>query len=135
MTKDVFIQKVKSLNLTIGSYVIFGSGPLSIRELCESNDIDILLQESVWNKYKDRSEWTLGISKFKSDYFHFDNIELFKDWKPGDWDVKYLIESADIISGLPFVNLKEVIKWKEILRRDKDLKDIELINSLHIDNI
>jgi hypothetical protein len=38
-----------------------------------------------------------------------------------------LIRNAEIIDGVPFIKLDELIKFKKALGRDKDKKDVELI--------
>jgi len=38
-----------------------------------------------------------------------------------------LIDGAEIIDGLPFVKLERVLAWKKLNTREKDLKDIEVI--------
>lgn len=38
-----------------------------------------------------------------------------------------MIRNAEIIEGVPFIRLSELIKFKMALGRDKDKKDIELI--------
>ena len=37
-----------------------------------------------------------------------------------------LIRNAEVIDGVPFIRLNELIKFKNALGRDKDKKDIEL---------
>ena len=48
-------------------------------------------------------------------------------WGSGEWSVQELIRGAEIIDGLPFVRIEEVLKWKRLNGREKDLKDAELI--------
>lgn len=38
-----------------------------------------------------------------------------------------LIDTAEVIDGVPFTNLDEVILWKTAMGREKDLNDLELI--------
>lgn len=51
-----FEEELKKLNLPLGKYAIFGSGPLAIRGLRENNDIDIIVTDELWQnltkKYK-----------------------------------------------------------------------------------
>lgn len=124
--KDLF-DAVRRLELPIGKYAIFGGGQLCVREIRECHDVDIIVDEDLWNKYKTKPEWKLGKSQNGSDYLHNGAVELYKDWKPGDWDVKELIKNAEIIGNLPFVRIKHVIKWKRIYGREGDLKDIEML--------
>lgn len=62
-----------------------------------------------------------------SEYLYKDELELWKDWKPGKWDIKELISEAEIIDSLPFVRLENLVKWKKLKSREKDLKDVKII--------
>ena len=44
------LKKVKELNLPQNQYAIFGSGPLAIRGIRDSNDIDLIVKKKLWNK-------------------------------------------------------------------------------------
>lgn len=57
------------------------------------------------------------------------NIEVWKDWQPGIWDFGQLIRNSEIIEGVPFVRLEEVLKWKKLRMSPKDTGDIELIEN------
>lgn len=127
-------QKVKELNLPVGKYAIFGSGPMGIRGLKGCHDADLIVTEDIWEEYKKKDEWKLNKMHHnnQSEYLRFGDeqngqIELWKDWFPGEWDIKKLIKEAEIINGLPFVKLDYVIKWKKLNGREKDLKDTEII--------
>jgi len=39
-----------------------------------------------------------------------------------------MLKSAEIMNGLPFVKLEFIKQFKQLLGRDKDLKDIALIS-------
>lgn len=122
---------VKGLNLPKGKYALFGSAPLGIRGLRECHDIDIIVTQELWNQYRYKPEWKLkkitgGGNDFEG--LRNDNIELWKDWWPG-WDIKKLIQEAEIIEGLPFVRMGQVLKWKKFIARKKDLEDVELIEN------
>jgi len=55
------------------------------------------------------------------------NISIFKNWHPWFENTDYLIDEADLINDIKYVKLENVIKWKEQMAREKDLKDIEII--------
>lgn len=119
-----YSQELKKLNLPQGQYAIFGSGPLAIRNIRDSHDIDIIvikeLREVLIEKYKNRVQedpYSIKIG----------NIEIFYDWMSLTDKVPEMINTAEIIDELPFVQLKFVIEWKKLMGRDKDKKDIELI--------
>ena len=110
---DVLFEKVKKLKLPSGEYALFGSAPLGVRGLRECRDVDIIVSEDLWDEYK---------NKFNND----GDIELWKDWAPGQWNIAKLIKEAEIIDDLPFVKLEQVIEWKKLNGREKDLRDVEV---------
>jgi hypothetical protein len=128
------IKRVKSLNLPIGSYTIVGSGPLHVRGIREAQDIDMVTTEEKYQELKSAGweEKTVGDER---KVLMKDEFEISTDWTCGEHQstTKMLIETADIIDGVAFVNLDEVMKWKMAKGREKDLRDVELIkNFLHV---
>jgi NTP pyrophosphatase (non-canonical NTP hydrolase) len=118
------IDELRSLNLPFGEYAIFGSGPMAIRKIRDSHDIDIIVKNDLWET----------LSKKHKDHLHqnptclkIGSIEIFKDWRTLTDKIDEMIDSAETIHNYPFVQLKYVIEWKRQFGREKDLKDIELI--------
>lgn len=126
MSNNDLFQRAKELKLPIGKYALFGSAPLGIRGLKDCHDIDIIITEDLWNEYKSKN-WEIKAMSDGSQYFWNDEIELWKDWYPGKWNIQKLIDEAEMIDGLPFVRLEKVLEWKKLNAREKDLKDIETI--------
>jgi len=116
------LAELRKLYLPVSKYAIFGSGPLAIRELRDSDDIDIVVKADLWNellrKYPLANDHMIKIG----------SIEVYKQWLPWFNDVNRLIDSADIIEGTRFVSLNNVITWKTAMARSKDIKDLKLIN-------
>ncbi len=125
MSWELF-EKVKTIGLPSGGYAIFGSGPMAIRGLRDCRDIDLIVTDEVFEEYKNSSGWELKEIKGK-ELLANNGVEMMNGWSPGEWDIKQLIEDAEIIEGLPFVRLSEVLRWKKLAKRDKDLKDIEIL--------
>ena len=127
MEFDSLLKDLKKLNLPKNEFAIFGSGPLAIRGIRDSRDLDIIVKPELWNnlakKYK--------IEKFKVEpkkqFIKIGEIEIYPDWLPWLKNTENLIDTADFINEVPYVKLKYVIKWKEMFNREKDKKDIELI--------
>jgi hypothetical protein len=126
--KELF-QRVKELNLPIGEYAIFGSGPMGIRNLREMHDIDLIVSDRIFDEYSKKQEWKIKEIYGYRDWLKNDSleIEMGRDWDEG-WDVEGMIREAEIIDGLPFVKLDYLIKWKKFSGREKDLRDVEIIN-------
>ena len=121
-------KKLKELNLQKGKYAVFGSGPMGIRRLREIGDLDVIVTKDYFNELRNEEGWELKKEEF-CDYLEKNGVELYCEWGPGDWDINKLIQEAEIIDDLPFVKLEEVLKWKKLKGRDKDAKDIELIEN------
>ena len=123
-------EKVKELNLPLGQYCVVGSGPLFAHNLRESNDIDLLITADLYKKLKENG-WQIKHYQNGNEYLTFDCFEANINfcWKNYQPDPKYQIESAEIIKGIPFLRLDELLKWKREFRREKDLKDIVLIEN------
>lgn len=120
-------KELKELNLPKGKFAIFGSGPMVIRGLRESEDLDLIVTQDVFDEFKNRGDWNFEIRTCEE--LQKGNIEMCHEWGPGEWDIDKLINEAEIIDDLPFVRLEEVLKWKKIYNREKDIRDIELIES------
>lgn len=99
------IEKVKQLNLPQGQYVVFGSGPLMIHGIRESHDIDLLVTPALYKKLEADSTWQV------------------REWPDGS---NYLAK-AEMIEGVSFAPLREVLKWKQAYGRPKDMADVRLI--------
>jgi len=118
------LNELEALSLPKGKYAIFGSGPLAIRGIRESNDIDIIVKLELWQKLVEK----YADKQVNEKLISIGNIEIYKSWKPWFENVNELIEQAEEINGLPFVKLDYVLQWKKEMGREKDLRDVELIN-------
>lgn len=125
-------QKLKVLDLPANEYAIFGSGPMfahGIRKMSDFHDLDIIAIGSAWKKVMNLESASVETSALGSNRIalYNDEIEIFDNWGPGKYDIKELIENAELIEGFPFVKLEEVLKWKTRMNRDKDHNHIKLI--------
>lgn len=120
------------LNLPHGEYVVCGSAALYVRGLrARMGDLDVLARGPAWDVVL-----TLGVVPDTALSGHglvvnhpTAAIEFVDRWTPG-WPTDYLIDSADLIDGIPFMRLGDVLAWKQRARRPKDLPDISAIAHL-----
>lgn len=127
MSNKNLFQRVKDLKLPIGKYALFGSAPICVRGLRECRDIDIVAADDLWNELKNKTKWKIKTTDKGDECLENGEIELWKNWRPGNWDIIKLIEEAEVIDGLPFVRMEYVLEWKKLNGREKDLKDVEII--------
>jgi len=130
MTAQEIIAKVKQLQWPSDSYVVFGSCPLALAGLRESQDIDLFvtpelyaqLHQAGWEQI-DKGE---GHTPLVRDVF-----DVHDNWNFGSYQptLKALRASATLADGVPFASLAEVKKWKLTFARPKDLADVVLIDA------
>ena len=118
---------VKELNLPLHDFAIFGSGPLIVRNIIPfANDLDIICRKKAWE-----TVLATGQQRFLPEYdttivsMENDAISFGTAWGIGQFDIDVLIDTAEIIGGLPFVQLEYMIEYKKIRGLPKDLAHIE----------
>ena len=129
MKNNALFQKVKELKLPENKYALFGSASMGIRGLKECSDIDLVVTEDLWQEFKNKQGWEYKITENSVEYIQNSdsNIEIWHDWRPWYQDVMPFIDNSEIIDDLPFVRLEHVLEWKRQFGREKDLKDVEII--------
>jgi len=120
---------LQSLDLPEGAYAVFGSGPLIVRGIIEpANDLDVIARGAAWESAAERGtlvdlpEHGVTIASL------FDGaITVGTEWAIGTFEIDELIDTAEIIDGLPFVRLEHVAAYKRLAGRPKDLQHLELL--------
>ncbi len=128
MDKQDIIIKVKALNFADGSYIVFGSCPMAVAGLRKAGDIDFLVDKTLFNKLSSAG-WKV-LDKGPNDKpLVLGDFEAHDNWNFTSYrpTLKHLLNTADIVDGVPFASLSEVLKWKTASGRPKDLVDIKLI--------
>lgn len=127
-------DRVKSLNLPVSDFAIFGSGPLIVRGIIPaSNDLDIICRGQAWETVK-----AIGVLEYLSKYdvtvvtMCGARLTFGTKWAIGEFDIDELIDGAEEIDGLPFVRLEHVTNYKEISKRPKDLRHIEALKAYQL---
>ena len=130
MNVSLFDQ-LRQLDLPVSGYAIFGSGPLAIRGIIPlANDLDILCRRDVWDRVS-----CLGKTRFLQEYdvtvaeLADGAITFGSEWGIGNFDVDELIDTAEVIDGLPFVRLVHVVAYKNIRRSAKDILHLDALNA------
>ncbi len=125
------LSRLNNLNLPIDQFVVVSSGSLAVRNIREAQDLDILVTTALWNDLikKHPVNTESGITKIIADEYIeiLGQDSLFND--PKIAAINEVLQTADIINGIKFINLKLLRKFKEKMGREKDKKDIELIDT------
>jgi hypothetical protein len=129
MKKD-FIEKVRDLNLPDGQFMVCGSGILEVLGIREADDIDLLLSPELFCELRDKRRW-LKSKKIDTTIVHPKcNVEAKQslDFLKENYVLSELLPTAYIHGGIPFANLETLKNAKLQLAREKDFKDIKLID-------
>lgn len=123
------IKKIKRLNFPFGQYVVIGSGILEVLGLRKAEDIDIAALPELYAQLRATGVWKEE-ERYDKIFLKRDDIEINPklSWSDYSTSAEEAIASAVIIEGVPFMNLKELRKFKQALGREKDRVDIALID-------
>lgn len=104
-------------------YAISGSWPMAIRDIRDVEDLDIIVKVEIFNILSNKFPDNI-VDGYKIFVWDYEITDRFM------WDievVKKMIENADIIEWFPYISLDYVFEYKRKLWREKDLRDIELL--------
>ena len=123
------IKKIKNLELPFGKYVVIGSGILEPLGIRIASDIDIAALPELHEQLRLTGQWKEELRHNKI-FLKRNAIEINPrlSWSNYQTTTQEAIASATVIDGIPFMNLVELCKFKKALGREKDIKDIQLID-------
>jgi hypothetical protein len=129
MEFKLLLEQLNNLNLPKDKYVVVGSGSMAAHGIREANDFDILVTFDLWEEFeKDNPVVMSG----KTQNILFGDLQILGNGSmyriPEIASIEEMISTADIIEGHPFLKLELVKKFKKNEGREKDLKDIDLID-------
>lgn len=131
MNAHFLLDIFRCLRLKSDDSVIFGSGPLWIRGLRPSiSDLDVVARGRAWTQALLQAGNETVPGKYCPNptvRFWGGQIEVTSGWITPDWDIDALIDTADVIAGLRFATLTQVLRYKRILNRDKDQPDLRAL--------
>ena len=125
------LGEVRALGLPAGNFVLFGSAPLLVRGIVPpTGDVDVLARGPAWEAARALGP-TVRLPHHEVEVVRLldGRIEIGTVWGIGDVDVDDLIDSAEVIDGLPFAGLAHVRAYKELAGRPKDRKHLRLLDA------
>lgn len=123
MDVGTLTNKLKEQQLPIGHYAVFGSAVMAIKGIREAPNIDVIVTDKLWSELQEK-----GYKPDHEGFIRIGNIKISNWWfAPTRKDIPTMISEAENISGIPFVNLEEVLSYKKALNREKDINDVRLI--------
>ncbi|WP_067508465.1 hypothetical protein [Actinoplanes sp. TFC3] len=124
------VELVTKLELDCRDFVVFGSGPLLAHGLrTHLRDVDVVARGAVWQRVQDCGAPAVGdLNGAPMALFCDGLIQFSPGWISPEWDADQLIDNAEMIEGLPFARLADVLRYKQALDRPKDRADIAALN-------
>lgn len=128
------VAKVKNLNLPRGQYIVVGGSCLAAHGLRETRDLDIVVTLPLFEALREQG-WKLDPvyeQKWNRKRLKKEDVEIYPDMlleKEGRFcGVIEMIQGAEIIDGVAFLSLHELRKFKCDSNREKDIRDVMLID-------
>ncbi|OYX44197.1 hypothetical protein B7Y94_00095 [Candidatus Saccharibacteria bacterium 32-49-12] len=125
-------DRVKALGISLGGVVVMGSGIMGELGIRESDDIDLMLEERVFEGLANHEGWR-SIERDGREIFVHDEykVEAWRSWvAPGGSLVDFaaILPQTVVIHDVRFATLEYVREWKQWYNRDKDIADVALID-------
>jgi hypothetical protein len=135
--QEPLLDVLLGLALDARDHAVFGSAPLYVKGMKTSlRDLDVIARGAAWTRVVDLSERGLLLppevpSSGRGLVVRHPcaAVEVFDDWTAGT-DVNVLIDAAEMIDGIPFVLVGDVLAWKARSGREKDRLDVEAVDRL-----
>lgn len=136
---ETFADKVKALNLPLDQIIVIGSGILDQLGIRPASDIDLAASYDLMKKLSEESsDWSKKFGYNQRFYFVKDDgsAEVWDGWDFDGQAVSYddLLDYAVKYDGVRFVDLEFLRKWKSWRGREKDVRDVELIDEWRANN-
>jgi hypothetical protein len=130
MLKKVVTDTIKKLDFPAASYPVFSGAVLAVHGIRSAADIDIVAQPDLFLNLKQSGEWKLT-TRYEDDteFLQRDSFEIASKlaWSKYPVTLTEAKEHEDMIDGVPFMSLEDVIQFKQAMGQDKDTEDIALI--------
>lgn len=125
---DNVTDRVDSLNLPSDDYVVVGGAVMEVLNLRESNDIDIVVSNNLYEAYSSKKDWHEYPLITGKMVLTKDGVNLMRSWMGNTLG---MIKRRDTFkkNGILFMSTKQLIEYKLRLGRRKDQSDVALLRS------
>ena len=135
---QTFAERVKELGLPLDQMIIIGSGILDQLGIRQSADIDVATNLEALEEIARSDGWVKKLDKNQRQYLvkHDGSVEIWDGWEIDGRIVEYdeLLGYAVEYDGVKFVGLDFLRQWKDWRGREKDMRDIRLIDEWRTNN-
>ena len=129
---ETFADRVKELGLPLEQIIVIGSGILDQLGIRRAADIDVVTNREVLEEIASSDGWVEKLDKNQRQYLvkHDGSVEIWDGWEFDGQVVGYddLLSHSVVYDNVRFVNLEFLRRWKNWRGREKDIRDVELID-------
>ncbi len=119
-------QQLQDVGLGLDECVVIGSGALNALKLRPAKDIDLMVSEDTYQKLKESGDFRIGTWP-DQEVLLKGVFEIGRIWGGENFESAY--KKAFVIDGVAYFNLQDLRKWKLAKGRDKDLRDVQLLDN------
>jgi hypothetical protein len=128
---DVF-TRIAQLHFPKGEYIVVGSALMEIKGIRETQDLDVVVSSQLFAKCKSEGWEILPWTKMHlpgKEWLRKDLVEVYDQLTTtqGGVTLDTLLVDAEVIHGIPFLNLARLAEYKKEYGRKKDFDDIDAI--------
>lgn len=129
MKIELLLKQLEELNLPKDQYIIIASASMAIRHIREADDLDLLVTKGLWQELTKKYpvETLDGLNSIA-----IGNVQILREGsmflRPEIAPEELVFQTAETIQGYPFISLDLLKKFKLNLAREKDLRDVGLID-------
>lgn len=119
MNKNDIINRLENVNFDkTGYWVLAGSAMVLHGVRLETHDIDLGCTKEVADELEKQGYPTVVMSDGTRRITYAEDVEIFEDW---------IFDKVVFVEGIPVISLEGLLEMKRNLGREKDLRDIRLI--------
>lgn len=122
-----YVERLVELGLPVGDWALTGSGPLLLRGWIDDvGDLDVISRGSAWEIAERHGQFTTlanGVQIIEIG----PRVTVGRTWPYGDATVDEMIDTAEMVRGVPCVHLDHIVTYKQILDRPKDREHLSII--------
>ena len=127
-----FRKELSKLSLDETNSIVINSGILNALGIRESHDIDISVNEEVFEKLKSNKNLNLITNEFGRPMLVNDTVDISLGWVQNS-NLPFIYEDllkdncTIVIDGVRYLNLETLLEGKKLWGREKDKEDVKLI--------
>ena len=118
------IDKIKALKLARKQYVVIGGAVLEMYGIRQTNDVDIVVSKSVYNRLS-KHHWKEFVLDDGKKILSRSGYKIMQSWMGKN--LEDFQRNSIVVNGIPVMGLEDIISCKLSHGRKKDLQDVKRI--------